>query len=57
MKFLLRLLAILIVGPILLGLLVVAAAATVVAGPMLMERARDFLGMASGPQAGTERAS
>ena len=54
MKLLLKLLAILIFGPILLGLLVVAAAAAVVAGPMLMEKAKEFLGMASGPQSGGE---
>ena len=55
MKFLLKLVAFLILGPIVLGLLVVTAAAAVVAGPMLIERAKDFLGMTSGPQAGTER--
>jgi hypothetical protein len=54
MKFLFKSLAILIFGPIVLGLLVVLAAAAVVAGPMLMEKAKEFLGMASGPQAGSE---
>jgi len=54
MKFLLKAMAILIFGPIVLGLLVVLAAAAVVAGPMLLEKAKEFLGMASGPQAGTE---
>ena len=49
MKLLLKIVAILIFGPILLGLLVVLAAAAVVAGPMLLEKAREFLGMSSGP--------
>jgi hypothetical protein len=56
MKFLLKLFAILIFGPIVLGVLVVAAAAAVVAGPMLMEKAKDFLGMTSGPQPGADPA-
>jgi len=54
MKLLFKLFAILIFGPILLGILVAAAAAAVVAGPMLIEKAKDFLGMAAGPQGGTE---
>jgi len=57
MKFLFKLLAFLIVAPIALGIVVVAAAAAVVAGPMLLERAKEFMGMASGPQPGTEPAA
>ncbi len=49
MKFLLKALAIIIFGPILLGLLVVLAAAAVVAGPMLLEKVKEFLGMSSPP--------
>lgn len=49
MKLLLKVLAVLILGPIVLGILVVAAAAAVVAGPMLLEKVKEFLGMASGP--------
>ena len=56
MKFLFKLLAILIFGPIVLGIVVVLAAAAVVAGPMLLEKAKEFLGMASGPQSGSEPA-
>lgn len=56
MKFIFKTLAFLIFGPIVLGLLVVAAAAAVVAGPMLLEKAREFLGMSAGPQAGPEPA-
>lgn len=56
MKLLLKALAIIIFGPIVLGLLVILAAAAVVAGPMLLERAKEFLGMTSGPQAGSESA-
>lgn len=56
MKLLLKALAILILGPIVLGILVVAAAAAVVAGPMLLEKAKEFLGMASGPQTGADAA-
>jgi hypothetical protein len=54
MKLLLKVLALLILGPIVLGFLVVLAAAAVVAGPMLLEKAKEFLGMTSGPQPGPE---
>ncbi|HZT96146.1 MAG TPA: hypothetical protein VFB34_04840 [Chloroflexota bacterium] len=54
MKLLLKALAIIIIGPILLGLLVVLAAAAVVAGPMLLEKAREFLGMSSGTDTETQ---
>jgi hypothetical protein len=56
MKLLLKIIAILVLGPILLGLLVVLAAAAVVAGPMLLEKAREFLGMSSGPNPETHSA-
>ncbi len=54
MKFVLKALAIIIFGPIVLGLIVVLAAAAVVAGPMLLEKAKEFLGMTSGPAPGSE---
>lgn len=56
MKFLLKALAVIIFGPIILGLIVVLAAAAVVAGPMLLEKAKEFLGMTSGPNMGGEPA-
>jgi hypothetical protein len=51
-KFLIKLVAFLIFVPIILGFLVVAAAAAVVAGPMLVEKAKDFMGLT--PSTGTE---
>jgi hypothetical protein len=53
MKLILKILAILILGPIALGLLVVLAAAAVVAGPMLLEKVKEFLGT-SGPNTGPQ---
>gem|GEM_PF-5195240 len=52
MKLLIKALAFLVLGPIVLALLVVVAAAAVVAAPMLLDRAKEMLGMASGPTSG-----
>jgi hypothetical protein len=54
MKFVLKLLAVIILGPIVLALLIVLAAAAVVAGPMLIDKVKDLMGSGAGPNTGPQ---